>query len=102
MAVLSAEQLFGVSKMNGCKLSACPCDNVTLTPSLLKDGQIAVLTAGGTYGFTGYVGRVVQRVGSHLITVGKGSSARWSDISKATNAGIKVRALKAGECVQVC
>lgn len=86
--------------MNGCKLSACPCDNVSLTPSQLKDGQLAIFTTGGSYGF-GYTGRVVQRVGNTLITVGKGAPARWSDLNKATVKGIKVRALKAGECIQV-
>lgn len=86
--------------MNGCKLSACPSDNVALTPSQLKDGQFAIFTSGGSYGYS-YVGRVVQRVGNTLITLGKGAPARWSDLSKATVKGIKVRALKSGECIQV-
>lgn len=88
--------------MNGCKLSACPCDNVNVSATSLTDGQLAVITSGGSYGFSGYVGRVVQRVGTTLISVGKGAAGRWSSISKCDAKGIKVRALKAGECVQVC
>lgn len=87
--------------MNGCKLAACPCDNVTVSPSSLKDGQLATITNGGSYGYS-YVGRVVQKVGTTLISVGKGAAGRWSSIDKATLKGVKVRALKAGECVQVC
>lgn len=87
--------------MNGCKLSACPCDNANVSATALKDGQLAVVTTGGSYGYS-YAGRVVQRVGTTLISVGKGAAGRWSSISKCDAKGIKVRALKAGECVQVC
>jgi hypothetical protein len=86
--------------MNGCKLSACPCENVNVFATSLKDGQLATITSGGSYGYS-YVGRVVQRCGTTLISVGKGAAGRWSSISKCDAKGIKVRALKAGECVQV-
>lgn len=90
--------------MNGCKLAVCPCDSTVLA-SALKDGQLATCTYGGTNG-AAYVGRVVQRTvccgESRLISVGKNSSSTWNNVRSADSAGMKFRALKAGECITVC
>ena len=63
----------------------------------MKDGEIAVIVS---WAFEEYVGRVVQRYGPHLVSLGMNCGAGWSDVWRCPASVFKnnrVRLLERGE-----
>lgn len=58
----------------------------------LKDGQIGIVTEN----FENYYGRIVQRFGGKIITLGKGTINSFDD-----NCALEIRILKNGEKLQI-
>ena len=61
--------------------------------SMMKDGVIGVIVA---WGFAEYIGRVVQRHGNTLISIGMESNCVWDDID-SLSPDCRVRVLEKGE-----
>ena len=66
----------------------------------MKDGQIGVITL--WEGHPDVLGRVVQRNGSNLISIGKSSGCGWANVLQAAdNSGRRVRLLEPGERIEI-
>jgi hypothetical protein len=72
----------------GVKLTSSEID--TIPVQKMKDGQI------GEIADTGYRGRIVQRYGDLLISVGLCSGSAWTQIL-TSNSSMHIRLLNAGE-----
>lgn len=59
----------------------------------LKDGQIAIITESCPYN-----GRIVQRFGDDMITIGLPSGHHWTQIGNNT---LEVRILEDGELIKI-
>ena len=66
-----------------------------LIASELKDGQLAIII---DTGFEHYYGRIVQRYGNSMVSIGLREGKSWSDITCNT---LKVRVLDEGEIIVV-
>ena len=68
--------------------------------SEMKDGDLAVVTGWPTQA---YVGRVVQRYGEYLLTVGAPAGSGWGRYfaGEILTVAAYVRILKAGELIEV-
>ena len=59
----------------------------------LKDGQIAIITEDCIYN-----GRIIQRFGDDLITIGLPSGSHWENIERVT---LEVRILEDGDLIKI-
>ena len=75
-------------------------DNGLIHPCYLKDGQIAVMVE---HFDRGYVGRIVQRLGNDLISVGGSKGNVWGGMchDKVPMGTMLVRALENGETLTI-
>lgn len=66
----------------------------------MKDGQIAIITKWGNS--PEYIGRIVQRYGDELITIGMNSHYRWDNLSDGLlSPECRVRLLQPGETITI-
>lgn len=66
----------------------------------MKDGQIAVITKWG--GSPYYIGRIVQRYGNNLITIGMDCGRTWPGLfNEKPDSELRVRLLKPGETITI-
>jgi len=74
-------------------------DGSTFVTSML-DGDIAVIT---NWSVSNYVGRIVQRYGDSLITLGEDSGWGWGEYFKnvKSDSQCRVRILEKGETLEV-
>jgi len=68
----------------------------------MKDGDIATITDWSSCTHL-YVGRIVQRLGSSLITLGQGNGSRWDGLFDDSNvdAHCQVRILPKGTVIEL-
>lgn len=66
----------------------------------MQDGELAQIV---DWSFPLYIGRVVQRCGEHLITIGEGHGSSWPSlfVRGYLDPNHKVQILKAGEIIVV-
>jgi len=65
-----------------------------ISPLAMEDGDIALVTQGY------HKGRVVQRYGSHLISIGKNKGDGWTNFfNKPSCDDMKVKILKSGDTI---
>lgn len=68
------------------------------TPADMEDGELAVIV--GTD--ANYLGRIVQRIGNSLYTIGGRKENKWGDIwGDVSVLAMQVRILQPGELIEV-
>lgn len=70
-----------------------------VTPSEMKDGEIGVII--NWEDRTDYSGRVVQKYGKALITLGEGYFLSWTEADKITNPLCQIEILPKGTTLEI-
>lgn len=74
-------------------------DESIVSVAEMHDGQIGVIV-GWTYGDLNYIGRVVQKCGDLLVSIGMPYTNSFTDCNKYSSS-CKVRLLKKGEILEI-